>query len=347
MSPRGKHNAQPAGAASMVFTTWELVEIIMLHLEMRELLVTGQRINVFCHTVVQKSALLQQRLFFQPVAEEMRCNVSSSGDVVANPLLADHFYQFFQDLPATTSWGRAPNDGEAPQHKSLRRSAPLLDLHPTRREAALNRRGASWRSMLLSQPPPTRLEYLTWARKGWRSKRGHAVVVSRDAPVRMGAVYDLAYYALWRTGAMSVRWRCYAQFFGTGGLPLFYELHGVDAPFTEGFMTIRIGESKAFNIATGGPTAPLPYRLHYIKNHKSMYQRLLTLIHGGRNAVGSEEDCLKFRSEDYNQNAVVQLVLPDGVGIADLEYHSRVGRYALPGAAFGLNGLLEPGFRLQ
>ncbi|KAJ6506835.1 hypothetical protein C8R45DRAFT_797092, partial [Mycena sanguinolenta] len=112
-----------------VLATPELLELILSQLPMRDLLVTAIRISKTWHATTLTPSL-QCALFFLP-------SLSSDSEHIQNPLLAATFPSFFaarsmrcrvrtlmdQELP----WGKASD--------------------------AFKRAEASWRRMLLTQPP--------------------------------------------------------------------------------------------------------------------------------------------------------------------------------------------------
>ncbi|KAK8120153.1 hypothetical protein PG999_004273 [Apiospora kogelbergensis] len=248
-------------AAQAVFATWELLEAILSSLTMRELLLL-QRVSVAFRDVIRDSTPIQQKLFLRPVATK---TTASGEETVPNPLLMQIF---------------PPNSRRC-------------------KEEALNRSGASWRSMLVSQPPPRRLKYNNRARHIER-----LVVISRDEPVRMGAIYDLAYYSLWRTGAVRVDWQFYAQPFDERGLPLLHEKFGLETtPGAAGYLDICVVENKGCQSATA---VPHPTHLAPKWNEGS-----LTRLEAPR--------CQHLRSDDYDRDAMADGVLREGAGITDAE----------------------------
>ncbi|KAK8098563.1 uncharacterized protein PG998_014049 [Apiospora kogelbergensis] len=290
-------------AAQAVFATWELLEAILSSLTMRELLLL-QRVSVAFRDVIRDSTPIQQKLFLRPVATE---TTASGEETVPNPLLMQIFPPFFGDhtfhprpvnpLPYKPivesemyTWLRAvPGRGLLGGTANSRRC----------KEEALNRSGASWRSMLVSQPPPRRLKYNNRARHIER-----LVVISRDEPVRMGAIYDLAYYSLWRTGAVRVDWQFYAQPFDERGLPLLHEKFGLETtPGAAGYLDICVVENKGCQSATA---VPHPTHLAPKWNEGS-----LTRLEAPR--------CQHLRSDDYDRDAMADGVLREGAGITDAE----------------------------
>lgn len=102
----------------------ELLEAILLHLPIIDILVNAQRVCKTWHDCVEGSTPLQRTLFLRP------------------------------DLPPI---GNRSSNGECTVDLSLRRVNSFGDLisikEHTNRTAAFDRPGASWRSMLIIQPP--------------------------------------------------------------------------------------------------------------------------------------------------------------------------------------------------
>ncbi|KAK8043301.1 hypothetical protein PG993_005731 [Apiospora rasikravindrae] len=196
----------PCAARDSVLSTPELLEIIFAFFSARRLLVSGQRVCRLWKDVIDQSPRLQKHLFFRPEdeGEEGRCRADTF-PASSNPLLRHAFREFF--FPG--------------HHKrsvrfsfSALRELPIADMKNGRkRHNAFIRAGASWRSMLVSQPPPRELFLVADGRstEGGRIS-GLSVVrlpdmrvaeratsgptlVRISGPVTMGLLYDLACHA--------------------------------------------------------------------------------------------------------------------------------------------------------
>ncbi|KAI1323467.1 hypothetical protein F5Y16DRAFT_403376 [Xylariaceae sp. FL0255] len=140
----------------------ELLENILNHVDMKTLLVSAQRVSRFwCH-VIRQSPRLQQALFLKPEPILHR---------TFNPLLVDVFpfcYPLMHGgciLPI--AFNVADPDYEYPY------CFQLPGLHLTREKMqAFSRPEASWRQMLLQQPPIEEFSVLTVVRAniGWREQ---------------------------------------------------------------------------------------------------------------------------------------------------------------------------------
>lgn len=128
-------------ARARVLNTPELLEAILLSVEIRTLLVAGQRVNRFWRDVITTSPGIRQTLFLQP-------RVPKSGDAAAkeertpNPLLKEAFKPWFH-----------PPSGPSRFHSHGREVLYDLPLAQPQRNDAFTRAEASWRRMLTHQPP--------------------------------------------------------------------------------------------------------------------------------------------------------------------------------------------------
>jgi len=121
-----------------VFKTAELVEQILLQLSMRDLLVQAQRVCRYFHHVIISSPVLQQKLFFQGDnsygfvnEQQYRCQV--------NPLLRDAFPSLL---------GNNENN-----HVGTELYLKLDWAKSDAKSKSYKRKEASWRRMLVTQPP--------------------------------------------------------------------------------------------------------------------------------------------------------------------------------------------------
>ncbi|KAJ5387907.1 hypothetical protein N7509_010448 [Penicillium cosmopolitanum] len=125
-----------------VFNTPELFEIILLHLDIRTLLVSAQRVCQTWTVLVQTSPAIQQALFFR--SQENKWHTESISNPIYNPLLVEAFRPFFPSA-------EAERDGK---EENINFSFKALDmLSSPQKKSAYMRKEASWRKMLLRQPP--------------------------------------------------------------------------------------------------------------------------------------------------------------------------------------------------
>ncbi|KAF8158946.1 hypothetical protein K438DRAFT_328754 [Mycena galopus ATCC 62051] len=148
-----------------VISTPEILEQILVQLPIRDLLVT---VPLVCKTwqAVTLSPALQRALFFAPDSASKR---------VQNPLLREMFPPFFAFWEASKGsfsdmddieampWSKAPN--------------------------AFKRQEASWRRMLIAQPPPQSviIQQTTSGMTGLSERQA----MLKDLSFRMGLLYDL------------------------------------------------------------------------------------------------------------------------------------------------------------
>ncbi|OLN83732.1 hypothetical protein CCHL11_08698 [Colletotrichum chlorophyti] len=218
------------GASETALGIPELLESVLLHVDMTTLLVTASRVNKTWKTVIDKSPAIQQALFFRPVANEPSASRRNEGTSLwlpseraaaadfpgprrmLNPLLAEKFEQCFFDLGPTYSCHRRANcfyelpwtaqpvrtvqefwgGWSQARPPRLEADAALAEAESRRR---FTRRGASWRRMLVSQPPPPCLGYMNFdicSPTAEGQKVSSAAVQAEDeAGLRMGQLYDV------------------------------------------------------------------------------------------------------------------------------------------------------------
>ena len=113
----------------------EVLEIILLHTDMRTILTSCQRVCRDWRNLITKSPSIQKALFFTPIKE----SEWGAGEKVPNPLLAEMFPTIF---PAKVNPGN--------------RDFYFSDCTMTKDPVSLDRfvrKDASWRRMLVQQPP--------------------------------------------------------------------------------------------------------------------------------------------------------------------------------------------------
>jgi hypothetical protein len=168
----------------------EILEAILFELPLRDLLVHAQLVSHTWKTTIQSSTVLQQHLFFLPAQP----STSTSFPIIKfNPLLHSSFPPWFEDNT----------------HNRYNRGAEFkkLDWNSTpKKRVAYARKEASWRNMLLCQPPV----HVLSIEKNWYSmggKKRQEVSIHFEDGARMGLVYDRAYEAVRRPiSAFSMNW---------------------------------------------------------------------------------------------------------------------------------------------
>ncbi|KAL3475110.1 hypothetical protein BJX99DRAFT_230251 [Aspergillus californicus] len=132
--------AHPQPATHHVLDTPELLEMILAQpdLDMRTLLTSAQRVCRTWANLIRTSPTIQRALFFAPSRGSDRG--LNDKEKILNPLLAETFHSIFQQ----------PSDKD--EHPQLKFS----DLAMTKDAGAMARfvrKDASWRRMLVTQPP--------------------------------------------------------------------------------------------------------------------------------------------------------------------------------------------------
>ncbi|KAJ6505376.1 hypothetical protein C8R45DRAFT_894667 [Mycena sanguinolenta] len=153
-------------AQDRVITTPELLELILAQLPMRILLVTAPLVSKTWQAITL-TPTVQRALFLLP---------DPSSEPVQNPLLAELFPPFF------------PTESEGQSQRCTPETISALPW--AKAPDAFKRAEASWRRMLVTQPPAQTMAITeTRSTRGGRSQR-HAVF--KDPALSMGVLYDLA-----------------------------------------------------------------------------------------------------------------------------------------------------------
>lgn len=121
-------------AIHQAFNTPEMLEMILTRLDMRTLLTSAQRVCRCWGNMISKSPSIQRALFFAPVENPMKLE-----EKILNPLLKEAFPSIF---PA--------NDRSSYYALDLSSLAMAKDASAM---ARFIRKEASWRKMLVQQPP--------------------------------------------------------------------------------------------------------------------------------------------------------------------------------------------------
>ncbi|KAJ7490550.1 hypothetical protein FB451DRAFT_1079334, partial [Mycena latifolia] len=154
-------------AKDTVMTTPELLELTLSQLPIRDLLVTAPLV---CKTWQAITLLpsLQRTFFFQP---------DLSSEPVQNPLLAELFSPFFTpEGPNRWSW---PGDADS-----------IMAMPWYKAPDAFKREDASWRRMLVTQPPAQTI--IVTERRHARGGDSERRAVLNGLSLRMGTLYDIA-----------------------------------------------------------------------------------------------------------------------------------------------------------
>ncbi|KAK7980481.1 hypothetical protein PG989_012938 [Apiospora arundinis] len=141
----------------------ELLEAILLHLDQKTLIVNAQRVCRQWHECITEIPSIQRHLFLRPELIDNHSRTGADSEPPRpNPLLARHFPEWFEHCK---TW---PPDQRLPFVRTTEPSPGRLNndhLFPTlpwvhRRLDAYAYPGASWRRMLLQQPPRNGLGFV-------------------------------------------------------------------------------------------------------------------------------------------------------------------------------------------
>ncbi|KAH8161535.1 hypothetical protein CIB48_g6698 [Xylaria polymorpha] len=160
-----------------VLQTAELLEGVLLQLDMRTLLTTAQLVSRQWHELITTSPALKQALYFEPIAR-------LSGPATQNPLLAEVFPPWFpkptkneqRDITSSLKMTNREDFSGLPMAQASRRHAFM---HPS----------ATWRKMLVQQPPVLRLGRWT-ASHAMMGDFHHFQLQEFPDGLRMGSLYD-------------------------------------------------------------------------------------------------------------------------------------------------------------
>ncbi|KAJ7808517.1 hypothetical protein B0H14DRAFT_3152041 [Mycena olivaceomarginata] len=163
-------------AQDTMISTPELLEATLLQLPMRDLLVTAPRISKTWHAVTL-SPIIQRALFFE--------TDPSASKRVRNPLLRKLFPPFFARPP--------PANSQRSQSAVWPGNADAIIAMPwSKAPDAFKCAEASWRRMLVAQPPVQTVRITQTINSFMCNPERHGVLKDSDMPLRMGGLYDLA-----------------------------------------------------------------------------------------------------------------------------------------------------------
>ncbi|KAJ7032605.1 hypothetical protein C8F04DRAFT_1100134 [Mycena alexandri] len=178
-APTGMFPAQETALA-----TPELLELILARLPMRDLLVSASRVSKMWNAVT-RTPTLQRALFFQP-------DIEPTSPLMRNPLLMAMFPPFFAS--------------EGPDGDSPGGPPSIMKMPWANAPDAFRRANASWRRMLVVQPPaPTLIVTNSYHTPGGTFER--RARIDFDDGLRMGVLYDLLLPRVHRLGTwFCMRW---------------------------------------------------------------------------------------------------------------------------------------------
>lgn len=193
---------------SLVLNTIELLENILLHLDMRSLLISALRVCRRWRDLIRFSVPLRIVLFI-----EGDKSPAKGHEVVYNPLLANVFPPFFDLAHARHSRAESLDDQD------------IEALPIGRRTRAFYRRNASWRRMHVRQPPVENVGLWTFAAGMIGSET--MVMTRYPAGLRMESLYTLVLkHSYW--------FRCFVSWGEEkrGDICQFFKFFGVKKPWS-------------------------------------------------------------------------------------------------------------------
>lgn len=167
-------SSRPSQQPHTIFLISELLENILLHTDMRTLLTSGQRVCRGWNDIIKSSPSLQEHLFLRPCKSQ----VSDISQRSRNPLMEDVLWaQFFlkqQKISETTA--------EVSRF-------PLRETDRLKLKTYL-RKDASWKQMLLQQPPTSSIGVLEIIKRS-DSEFTKLAVNPSSGFLRMGHILNL------------------------------------------------------------------------------------------------------------------------------------------------------------
>ncbi|KAJ6438842.1 reverse transcriptase domain protein [Purpureocillium lavendulum] len=193
-------------ATASVLRTTELLELILLHLDLKSRIASAPRVSRFWSETLNHSPMLRKASFFEA---DHSLETEPGERPYINPLLREAFGDQFFNLSdchadkypfrrAEYFWKLPWSPQALPCLKA--RTGSVLNVDPSCRQRSFTRAGASWRRMLVSQPPPPFLGF-TWLDSFIITAAGYRCLVDFVAPpqkdaggidagVTMGQLYD-------------------------------------------------------------------------------------------------------------------------------------------------------------
>lgn len=141
-------------ARDAVFQTHELLEAILLQLPSKEILLNCQRTCQNFRDVVPCSVRLQRALFFRPKGSIAKDKPKPLEAIALNPMLCTAFDPWINDVKTSCACYYLDHENTDLPHTTRNAwQTAKGDLSDK-----FSRKEASWRQMLISQPPITKLQ---------------------------------------------------------------------------------------------------------------------------------------------------------------------------------------------
>lgn len=188
---------EPSLAGREVGNTTKLIETILQHVDLKTILIAANRVSTTWYLTIYNSKPLQEKLFIKPISKgdvkpdgvTIEEGSGHADGRVFNPILVDKFGPVFFDFGPnsaqfrraeaffTMPWCAKPHEihtyrGKDDGHGRPRIQPPKYGSYSLgvqgRAEATESRQrftrlGASWRRMLLTQPPPPKMGFLLYS----------------------------------------------------------------------------------------------------------------------------------------------------------------------------------------
>ncbi|OCK79086.1 hypothetical protein K432DRAFT_300641 [Lepidopterella palustris CBS 459.81] len=180
----------PSPAISTVLETTELLELILSHLPLPDLL-RANRINKTFFSTIKFSPKIQSLLFFRPTPR----TAAPEPHYEINPLLTSVFPGWLAPMPPAPDedWDLVHNClSKPPAPNDTSTTARFLRCKWNWRPDAFARADASWRRMFVTQPPVKQfsVEVRSCGEGGESVQQGALRFDGEDDGLRMGMLYD-------------------------------------------------------------------------------------------------------------------------------------------------------------
>ena len=189
---------ESSAAGSKVLEIYELLYCICTHVDI-ETLFNAQRVSKRWHQIISTSSVLQQNLYLQSCPSS-----DPKQERVFNPLLLKHFE------PILKRGEKYHFDEGCLDYSSL--TVPGMSITHMKGgrkvHKAFVRRGASWRRMLVAQPPITAIGYGVDVNDEEQDCR----ILRFPEGLRMGALYDMVFQAIFLKPVEAER-HCYLELY--------------------------------------------------------------------------------------------------------------------------------------
>ncbi|KAH7034923.1 uncharacterized protein B0I36DRAFT_85664 [Microdochium trichocladiopsis] len=193
-------------ATQDVIATPELLEAILLHLDLRTLLVNAQLVNTYFRQLITSSIRLQKALFLLPddSSRDSPARHSAPSPII-NSLLRESFGLWFPPHDSAPSGYDAASGRRLRPHERIDSIAVhhgITSFHQLgiwadqASRSAVMQPEASWRRMFVQQPPPTKLGWLSWGLDFSPAEAAVVPIVMKGVVtfpdgLTMGALYDI------------------------------------------------------------------------------------------------------------------------------------------------------------